>query len=1529
MADFQSFSTYSVAPTETELINRPDQTYAVKGQAEFLAVAVALEVPILSAQNNAIASMNIFSAGAGASFSVFASAEELSLDEDEDFLNPTPGVRSWIAEAQESQRFQRYVTKRIVTSQGVADDSRQLASVINEIRILSTERIRNCDHIVSMLAISWSESPSVGRFWPQVLLEAADEGSLADYLSSNQLNFKSQLAIGMGIGRALEFLHAHRVVHADIKPANVLVFTSGFDEEQHDVMDRTGIVPIRAKLCDFGYAVILDDYKSQEFFQARIGSFPWMAPELDAGEAMPLEDLHKADIYSFGLLTASIFMNGCTPFDCMTPEEISVVKTRPLDHVFSAVTALMHSIEHISSPNEYQKDFIQTLLMGTCAPSSSGRVSLAAIQSFLFLGLVQQLDRGQPAIPMEWFPDLRDADGYMGALIAFQRKHSGVGDLFDDPDVPDVLLRLREMRDSVISIQIGNPEFEEQLGNYFEDHTPEPGSLRRFRNTWRSDDTFEESEDFINRMDEIFDQAIVKVPPLAFEHSLSANLFPRVAREEVIRDLQDTCDSNYIREPAAPFHLAGAYFNGTIVEPSTDMGLKHLVKAAMLKNPEAVSLILNIFDACDTSLPEDEKDQLLDIVKDYGSKALGQAQETLFDHLIPRHIEHHTVLAETWARKWPDKYSQYLTTYRKAANIVLPLLNSPLYLKAEPVTGHPEFDSDQLTLINARSLDKFDITKTQELKNEIARLGCLNSCNDDGFTILQIAAIKDDLELARILVSELGASVNTYGNTHGWTPLLLSCHCGHFEMAKFLVDNSADPTIKETLHRATILHSLNRFTERQHCEQILKIALSAGININSRLKSGATPLHTTFSGWDYSRGAAAELLLEYGADPAKEANEWDGALNFVSPITYAAENLDVDLLQKMVSASQSLISNNGLSVQQLSKVKAQALGALFRRTQFYCMSVGGSGYQKKLETIISLLIDDQVRAFLIARRENPDQPTDPFLAMCSQGNVCFMEAFLNIFPQTVVDNPAWELPRTFLHLAIERRNVGMVRLLIRYGADLLTKDVLGRTSLQVAAHYFPQMVPEFIQILEDLSLEKRQGKSVSDILEHRDNSGRTLFAQLLIEGYDDERQLAESLRVRYRLKHDYRMRDEEDWITFGGYMMILSATQGLIPVETIQYLLELDPPLEFTTNPEGKTLLTTAVGGFSGYQVSYDLPCHQITTLLLDRYPEYERLMQTSDAEGRCILHIAAYWSNKTALQMFKDHIDRHYPDISLPWNTLASRNSVLDLSTLGIQKMALATWGTEVNKVAMKSTKKAALACYEFLRENGALHNWEFEGTMVAARPIMYELDPVRVMVFIRMATQRMGLGEPDIDPERCVDIGDRTSFGARLIRVPVVDLIWRYDNFIIRHYCVRISSQPIQGFDQFHAWIEQRMTKDEPRCYNQLALPPGLWPFMTLKYEHRVPHTQEVVRWRRPGRIWTEEERDDLKGHFSGLWDALFGRIEQEYIARLAGENLINKGVLRESTGQPFDEEDVYNRFDAAGAILKHDGYWRCLTA
>ncbi|SCO40934.1 related to death-associated protein kinase 1 [Fusarium fujikuroi] len=1392
MGDFQSVSTYSAPFSATELINRPDKTYAVKGQAEFLAVAVALDVPILSAQNNVIASMNILSAGAGASFAVFASAEELSLDADEDFINATPGVRDWIQKAKDSQKFRRYVTKKIVTAQGVASDSPQLAAAINEIRVLSNETIRQCDFIVSMLAISWSESPSVGRFWPQVLLEAADEGTLAEYLYSNKADFKSQLAISMNIGRALQFLHAHGIVHADLKPTNVLVFTSGFDEHQHDLLDKTGLPPIQAKLCDFGYAVILDDYKSENMFQARIGSLPWMAPELDAEEPIRLEDLHKTDIYSLGLLTASIFMNACTPFESLSPGDVLEIKKKTPDQSGSAVEVLIENIKKKTPLAELQEEFVYAFLEGTCAHSPSERVSLSAIQSYLFLGLMQQLHTGKATVPLEWFKDLRPAsDGYKGALAALEKKHSGVT---NEIDQDEMLIQLRQMLDEVVSIKINNPEFEKMLATCFEDHSLKPSSLKKFKKNWKPDEDTQGSEGFISRMEEIFDGAIAK---FAFEHSLNVSLVPRVAQEEVFRDLRESVESGDIQDSAAPLHLAGAYLNGQLVETSIEKGLYHLVTAATMENSDALSVVLRIFDACDTSLPSGSRDELLSKVESYGTKTFGLAQGTLFDHLVPKHLSTNQILGRTWTHKWPEKYQAYLSTERRFPNMFLLHCNSPLFLKEKPNMDNPVFDFDRLTCLRDAGKDNLDPRKKDEFKGEVARLGCLNYCNKDGFTLSQIAACKNDLVMARALI-ELGVDVNAHGNTHGWAPLLLSCHCGHFDMAKLLIDNGADPTIRENMH-----------------------------------------------------GVATELLLESGADPTRQVQEWDGFLNFNTAIAHAAQQLDVDLLLRMLAASEALVAILGLSARrQLSDAKAQALSALFRRTRFYCMCVGGKGYKEKLEKVISILADEDARSVLIERRRvDKKQPTDPFLTMCTfRGSGFFVEAFLKVFLDTVIDDFSWNLPRLFLHVAIERRDIEAVRAFVRQGADILTKERGGRNALHFAAHCFPKILPELIKTLEEIPSDRRQGKSMTEILEGQCNSGLTVFAQLLVEGYDDERKLAESLRAKYSLKHDYKMRRDGSWVTFGGYLVSLVVADGLVPIEHIQYLLNFDVLPEYVTTPAGKTLLATAIEGFSGSRDSYDLACHQITRMLLAKYPAFDDVFRIADEKGRTSLHIAAYWSNKIALQMIKEHAQRHFPNKTIPWNTEASGNTVLDHALQGIKEKSFPALDNEVNKVATRSTRKAALACYAFLRENGALHNWELEGSLVAARLIMYTPDFQKIGLFLRLVTQRLGLGPPDVDFDRCVEVGTSTSLDGRLIRVPVVDLIWKHDNFILRFYSVRISSLAIEGFRQFHGWIEKRMTEIEPRCHESLGLPAGRWPFMSLTYDQPIPYAKRddaLVSW------------------------------------------------------------------------------------
>ncbi len=158
-----------------------------------------------------------------------------------------------------------------------------------EIRVLASMQQAN---IVPLL--------SAGRIGglPYYMMPFVEGRSLRDLLVRD-----GALPIGRGIdilrdvARALDFAHAHGVVHRDIKPDNVLL--SG----------DTAVVT------DFGISKALTVARGEEGERltrtgSGIGTPAYMPPEQAAGD--PNVD-HRADIYSFGCLAYEIFA-GTPPF---------------------------------------------------------------------------------------------------------------------------------------------------------------------------------------------------------------------------------------------------------------------------------------------------------------------------------------------------------------------------------------------------------------------------------------------------------------------------------------------------------------------------------------------------------------------------------------------------------------------------------------------------------------------------------------------------------------------------------------------------------------------------------------------------------------------------------------------------------------------------------------------------------------------------------------------------------------------------------------------------------------------------------------------------------------------------------------------------------------------------------------------------------------------------------------------------------------------------------------------------------------
>lgn len=376
-----------IGPVEvdSELLNRPDKTFLITGQAGFLAVALHLQIPILSSGKNIAVMMSPSASGAGASFAVSNFIDEFTAAPDVDFVNEPPV--NWFRQPTTERRSVslRYVLKRIITAPDPRmDDPRQLASIVNEMRVLSNRTLRTSRNIVSLLGISWYERPSHGRYWPQLLIESAEFGTLENFVSSKQRNFQTKVMLGLDIIDGLNFLHIHGIVHCDLKPSNVLVFAdSTFGAADIDI-NRLGIDPVAAKICDFGCSVILSDYHTDRPFQARIGTFPWMSPELELSLPIEVSLLHKTDIFSFGLLMASIFMNGCKPYQNMNPEEVTAIKldeTSGWQSVLGGVKAT-DTLSHLEDP------FVSMVLLQTLLPNPDHRFDLESIAGYLKLALM-------------------------------------------------------------------------------------------------------------------------------------------------------------------------------------------------------------------------------------------------------------------------------------------------------------------------------------------------------------------------------------------------------------------------------------------------------------------------------------------------------------------------------------------------------------------------------------------------------------------------------------------------------------------------------------------------------------------------------------------------------------------------------------------------------------------------------------------------------------------------------------------------------------------------------------------------------------------------------------------------------------------------------------------------------------------------------------------------------------------------------------------------------------------------------------
>jgi len=158
------------------------------------------------------------------------------------------------------------------------------------------------DHPYILKVLDYGEQDGV----PYLVMPFVPSGTLKQKMGA-AMPYQQAAALLAPIARALEYAHEQKIIHRDVKPANILMSQSG--------------APL---LSDFGIAKIIAGSGSTQLTVAGvgIGTPDYMAPEQWMGVADP-----GTDIYSLGVVFYEM-VTGHRPYTADTPAAVMIKHLR-------------------------------------------------------------------------------------------------------------------------------------------------------------------------------------------------------------------------------------------------------------------------------------------------------------------------------------------------------------------------------------------------------------------------------------------------------------------------------------------------------------------------------------------------------------------------------------------------------------------------------------------------------------------------------------------------------------------------------------------------------------------------------------------------------------------------------------------------------------------------------------------------------------------------------------------------------------------------------------------------------------------------------------------------------------------------------------------------------------------------------------------------------------------------------------------------------------------------------------------------